>query len=120
MIDKTREKGAGLSSGGMQKCVPDTEALVRQLSRIAFSTPNDAIALACGCCAERISNLDLSAVAEFKQKEEQTEIKFLDRVRAIQVLWEILSAQNSAAEDETALSFLQALKENHGEGEAVD
>ena len=81
----------------------------RRLCQIAFSQPNDAVALACGQQYGNIENLDLAAVAEFKRKEEQIEVKFLDRVRALQVLGELLNGTESNAED-TARDFFRALE----------
>ncbi len=85
------------------------EDVLRRLCQIAFSQPNDAVALACGQQYGNIENLDLAAVAEFKRKEEQIEVKFLDRVRALQVLGELLNGTESNAED-TARDFFRALE----------
>ena len=93
-----------------------TEDLVRYLTRIAFSRPNDAIALACGQ-AYGIEEMDLAAVAEFKRKDENMEIKFVDRVKALQVLWEILRTQNERQEEAAAWQFLQALKDGEADEE---
>lgn len=111
---ETKQNHASLSSPAEMPMLAgdtlQTEDLVRYLTQIVFSRPNDAIALACGqnYCIEE---MDLSAVAEFKRKDENMEIKFVDRVKALQVLWEILSARDGREEEKTAWQFLQALKE---------
>lgn len=94
------------------------EDVLRRLCQIAFSQPNDAVALACGQQYDKIENLDLAAVAEFKRKDEQTEVKFIDRVRALQVLGELLSGKESNADD-TARDFFRAL-ELSGESKTGD
>ena len=58
--------------------------------------------------AELIRKMDLSAVAEFKRNANGTvEVKFVDRVKALSALYEMLGAgdANEAAE------FLQALEQ---------
>lgn len=96
------------------------EDVLRRLCQIAFSRPNDALALACGSTERRIEELDLMAVSEFKYKEEAAEVKFLDRVRALQVLGELLNAteeqENGAAQD-----FFESLEQfaREGSGETV-
>ena len=52
--------------------------------------------------------MDLAAVAEFKHREGQTEVKFLDRVRALQALGELLGGEGG---DDTAQAFFQALED---------
>ena len=46
------------------------EDVIRRLCQIAFSRPNDAVALACGQKRGAVAELDLAAVAEFKYKED--------------------------------------------------
>lgn len=91
------------------------EDVLRRLCQIAFSRPNDAIALACGRTGRCIEELDLTAVAEFKYKEEAAEVKFLDRVRALQVLGELLSAEEEKKEG-AAKDFFRALERYSQEG----
>ena len=66
------------------------------------------IALACGQIHGGIEAMDLAAVAEFKHREGQTEVKFLDRVRALQALGELLGGEGG---DDTAQAFFQALED---------
>ena len=56
-----------------------------------------------------VAELDLAAVAEFKCKEDSAEVKFLDRVRALQVLGELLGNQEDGSDGE-ARDFLAALE----------
>ena len=83
--------------------------VIRRLCQIAFSRPNDAVALACGQKRGAVAELDLAAVAEFKCKEDSAEVKFLDRVRALQVLGELLGKQEDGS-DGAARDFLAALE----------
>lgn len=114
---------AGLSSPAdmtmPEARMPQTQDLVRFLTQIVFSKPNDAIALACGQKV-RVKDMDLAAVAEFKRKDETTEIKFVDRVKALQLLWEILRTQDGQEEEKTAWQFLQALREGEQSGEGTE
>lgn len=91
------------------------EDVVRCLCRLAFSRPNDAVALACGQNCGSIENMDLAAVAEFKHREGQTEVKFLDRVRALQALGALLGGGEGG--DDTARAFFQALEDAAGPSE---
>ena len=88
------------------------EDILRRLCQIAFSRPNDAVALACGAANDAIPDLDLMAVSEFKYKDGAAEVKFADRVRALQVLGELLSSDRT--DDSTAAEFFQALQESAG------
>lgn len=92
---------------GVQDAI-QKEVVWRCLCRLAFSRPNDAIALACGQIHGGIEAMDLAAVAEFKHREGQTEVKFLDRVRALQALGELLGGEGG---DDTAQAFFQALED---------
>lgn len=85
------------------------EDIVRRLCQIAFSRPNDAVALACGQNRSAVADLDLAAVAEFKCREDSAEVKFLDRVRALQVLGELLG-EKETDRDGAARDFLAALE----------
>ena len=85
------------------------EDVIRRLCQIAFSRRNDAVALACGQKRGAVAELDLAAVAEFKYKEDSAEVKFFDRVRALQVLGELLGKQEDGS-DGAARDFLAALE----------
>ena len=87
----------------------EPEDVIRRLCQIAFSRPNDAVALACGQRCGAVAELDLAAVSEFKCKEDSGEVKFLDRIRALQVLGELLGKQEPNR-DGAARDFLAALE----------
>ncbi len=68
----------------------EREQILEALAKVAFSKPNDAIALALH--PDKLSgSLDLWGVAEFKRGGGGTiEIKFADRVKAISLLLDAL------------------------------
>ena len=86
------------------------EDIARHLCRIAFSRPNDAVALACGCADADVQDMDLLSVAEFKYRDGCAEVKFCDRVRALQALAELLRSEHE--DDDTAREFFQALQDS--------
>ncbi len=71
------------------------EDVVRRLCELAFGRSSDAIRLAMqGGEAADPRSLDLSAVAEFRRTDKGgVEIKFLDRIRALQALGELLGGE---------------------------
>ena len=89
------------------------EDAVRRLAELAFGRANDAVALALSPeDRENIDGLDLSAVAEFKVTDKGgVEVKFLDRVRALEALCAALDGRISTGADD----FFQALEESAGE-----
>ena len=93
-----------------------TEDVIRRLGEIAFSKPNDAMALACGQQSARVEDLDLLAVSEFKYKDGQVEVKFMDRVRALQALGELVAEKEDGVG--AAADFFRALEE-HAAGDAA-
>ncbi len=90
------------------------EDAVRRLAALAFGRANDAATLALSAPEARpaVEGLDLSAVSELKVSDRGVEIKFLDRVRALETLCELLSDSSGGG-----AAFLQALREA-GEGDA--
>lgn len=90
--------------------------VIRQLWRIACSRPSAAVALAYleQPSRETIQRLDLGAVSEFRRNSAgSVEIKFVDRVKALQALYELLGGMGS----EEADAFFRALEEAGAEGE---
>lgn len=89
------------------------EDAVRRLAELAFGRANDAVALALSPEGrEDVDGLDLSAVAEFKVTDKGgVEIKFLDRVRALEALCTALDGRISTGADD----FFQALEDSAGE-----
>lgn len=83
------------------------EDAVRRLAELAFGRVNDAAALALAEPGKRppVEKLDLSAVSELKVTDKGVEIKFLDRVRALETLCELLRDPGSDAS-----AFFQALE----------
>ena len=87
------------------------------LRRLAFGRINDALALLRDDCFESdFSGLDLFNVSEIKRvKGGGVEIKFFDRLEALERLSEI---EDKAADTAAADSFFSALKKTaHGTGE---
>lgn len=90
--------------------------ILQELKKIALSRPNAGIELACQERPTRqmIRRLDLSAVSEFKRNSAgSVELRFIDRVKALQALYELLDGGTD--EDETD-AFFRAL-EDLGEGD---
>ena len=86
------------------------EDVIEALKKIAFGKANHGVELAYleKATPQRVQRMDLSAVAEFKRGANgAVEVKFVDRVKALSVLYEMLG---SGGEDETE-EFLQALEQ---------
>ena len=86
------------------------EDAVRRLAELAFGRANDAVALALSPERERLDarQLDLSAVSEFKVTEKgAVEIRFLDRIKALEALCLLLERQ---ADEEGAEDLIRALR----------
>ena len=81
------------------------------LERIAMGSINDVVTLAMSdepLSALELEGLDLYNVAEFKRpKGGGVEIKFFDRQKALEKLWEL---EHTVRSESTAESFLSALK----------
>lgn len=81
------------------------------LERLAFGNVNDAVKLAFSeeqISEKEISELDLFNVSEIKKiKGGGVEIKFFDRQKALEKLWEI---ENTADINSSAESFFNAIK----------
>ena len=86
------------------------EDALRRLTELAFGRANDAVALALSPERERldVQGLDLSAVSEFKVTEKgAVEIRFLDRIKALEALCLLLERQ---ADEEGAEDLIRALR----------
>lgn len=91
--------------------------VIRQLWRIACSRPSAAVALAYleQPSRETIQRLDLGAVSEFRRNSAgSVEIKFVDRVKALQALYELLGG---GMDSEEVDAFFRALEEAGAGGE---
>ena len=94
----------------MEKKELGREDVIEALKKIAFGRVNRGVELTylSEPTAQLIRKMDLSAVAEFKRNANGTvEVKFVDRVKALSALYEMLGAgdANEAAE------FLEALEQ---------
>lgn len=81
---------------------------VRRLAELAFGRTNDAalLALARGTELPDVAGMDLSAVSELKVTEKGVEVKFIDRVRALEALCSLLGGDTGGAAE-----FFQALED---------
>ena len=87
----------------------EREEILQALGKIALSNPNDAIALALNPKTRGVKGLDLWGVSEFKQgKDGNIELKFVDRVKAM----DLLLANLSGGED--GMAALVAALEDEG------
>lgn len=89
------------------------EDVLRRLGEIAFARANDAVKLAVGegMTAEEIDALELGALAEFKRGTNGAfEVKFFDRVKALELLCTLLGGGEGSA----AAEFFRSLGEEDG------
>ena len=91
------------------------EQILEALGRIALSNPNDAVTLAMEGKDCYVKDLDLWGVSELKVAGNGgMEIKFFDRIKALEKLWEF-----SQTESSEPLSFYRALEESAGNAAAA-
>ena len=85
------------------------EDVVRRLAQLAFGRANDAVALALR--GGEPEGLELSAVSEFRVTDKGgVEVKLVDRVRALEALWELLGDSGGTGAEE----LYQALEGSGG------
>ena len=89
-LDKMRETAAGQIR---------REDVLRRLAQLAFGQANDAVKLALDGRDGQAQEYDLSAVSEFKVTERGVEVKFVDRVRALETLYHLLDPGDHGAEE---------------------
>ena len=91
-LDRMREAAAGQLR---------REDVLRRLAQLAFGQANDGVRLAMQGQSALAEGLDLSAVVEIRVTDKGgVEIKFVDRVRALETLCELLGGESgSGAED---------------------
>lgn len=91
----------------------DSGAVSAGLSRLAFGSVNDAALLVFSqdtITEEKLSELDLFNVSEVKRdKDGGVSVKFFDRQKALEKMWEI---ENTTDTESGAESFLKALCES--------
>ena len=92
------------------------EDVLRRLAQLAFGQANDVVTLALSPHTAKPKKMDLSAVSELKVTEKGVEIKLIDRVRALETLWNMLeTGENSGAEE-----LYRALEEAASQMEGLD
>ena len=93
--------GAGLSGSGWSGCGrPRREDVLRRLAELAFGRANDGAGLALRPGETDPEGLDLSAVSELKVTDKGVEVKFVDRVRALETLWNLLESGGDGGAEE--------------------
>lgn len=113
--DRTAQRGRNSGGAGRSEERGKTgmrkkatrERVVQRLYEMALGRANDAVWLAYfqEPTEENIKKLDLGAVAEFRRSNlGSVEIRFIDRVKALQALAELLSGEGGEAEE-----FLRAM-----------
>ncbi len=91
-VEQLLEQGRADLSGQIRR-----EDAVRRLCELAYGRANDAVRLALDRSCDP-AKLDLAAVAELKTRGDGTiEVKFIDRVRALEALCELLSDNGDGA-----------------------
>lgn len=92
------------------------EDVLRRLAQLAFGQANDVVTLALSPRTAKPKKMDLSAVSELKVTEKGVEIKLIDRVRALETLWNMLeTGENGGAEE-----LYRALEEAASQMEELD
>lgn len=115
MRPSTFPRPAATSEGTVIHTELERDAILEALAKVAFSRPNDAIALALHP-EKQTAKLDLWGVAEFKRGSGGVvEIKFTDRVKAISLLLEALGG----GEDGMS-ALLEALEDCGGTGNGME
>ena len=91
-LDRMREDAAGQVR---------REDVIRRLAQLAFGRANDAVRLALRPGEAEVGTLDLSAVSEFRVTDKGgVEVKFVDRVRALETLCGLLGGDTGAGAEE--------------------
>lgn len=97
---------------GKKKRAPVREDVLGMLGELAFGKANDAVKLAYLSQEEvkaEIERMDLSALAELKRNSEgATEVKIIDRVKALERLMELVDGEGGMAGE--AEAFYRALE----------
>jgi hypothetical protein len=98
--------GESVEAGGEAMGLRNRKGVLREIQKLAQSRANDAVKLAfmSGEELEGLEGLDLSAVTEFKRNSNGTvELKFVDRLAALQWLLERVGEDPQAQELRRAL-----------------
>lgn len=91
------------------------EELLARLRRLADRPANDAVRLAFLTpeTAEQAGGLDLSGLTELKRSDKGVELKFVDQMRVLEMMRELMEQDSENAEE-----FFRALGEKTGAEEA--
>ena len=93
----------------------DGYAVVRRLAQLAFGRVNDAARLALHSEEADLETLDLSAVAELKVTDKGgVEVKLIDRIRALEALYGLLSEEKAEGAGELYRVLTEAAGEEGG------
>jgi hypothetical protein len=88
------------------------EDVIRRLCQLAFGRANDGVRLALmKCGADEVDALDLSEVSEFKAGEKGNEVKFADRVKALETLYALLGSDGNESAFEELFGALRGESE---------
>lgn len=102
-LDRMREAAAGQLR---------REDVLRHLAQLAFGRSDDGVRLALQGREADLDELDLTAVAEIRVTDKGgIELKFLDRVRALETLYTLLESDGTQG---SARELYQALTETSG------
>ena len=87
------------------------EELLERLRKLADRPVNDAVRLAFLTpeTAEQAKELDLSGLTELKRSDKGVELKFVDQIRVLEMMRELIEQNTDGAEE-----FFRALGENSG------
>lgn len=95
----------------MERTELTREDVLRRLGELAFGRANDVVKLALlgeSALLEQMDRLDLSVLSEFKWSDKAVEIKVVDRVKALEELFELLD--DGEGERENREAFFRALR----------
>ena len=85
------------------------DAVKAGLFRLAFSSaPDAALLISSPDSPDHLDSLDLFSVSEIKAGKNGVEIKFADRLRALEQLWEITRNQRLSQEDNIYQALLES------------
>ena len=90
------------------------EDVIRRLAQLAFGGAGDVMQLAMRPEEADVSEMDLSAVAEFKVTEKGVEVKLVDRIRALATLFELLESSSEGGAEELYQALEDAASQMKG------
>lgn len=76
------------------------EDVIRRLAQLAFGRANDAVSFALHPEKAEPDAMDLSAVAEFKVTDKGVEVKLVDRLKALELLYGLLGSDDESGAEE--------------------